>query len=398
MSVPLLALQTLLVLQIAQPQLNQEATPSVWGYSVALSRDDYILGPGDVLNVVVEGGCNDVMLMAGLLPSAICRVSGDGSLQMPGVGQLSVDGLSIEESQHRLQLLARRYYPGLRIGLSLIEPRLISVWISGMVNTPGRYPLHSIHRVSDLVLAAGGIAPFGSRWGTMHMPDGSVAEIDLSFGADGQPANDPYIVNGASVVIPPVSRPVFVLRPGEVLLASDGTLIEGSRNHVEAWDVLEGETIPGFLQRMGGPDGRVDLTGTALISAGLQTPVWTSEEGFIRQTVLPGDTLRLAVLGNHVYVAGAVHNPGSVLYQSGMTVQQCIDMAGGAQNAGRTGRTLLSRNGAVLARGGSALAMNARPGDVIEVPYSVESRYQTSIVILASLVTMTATIINLTRN
>jgi hypothetical protein len=42
--------------------------------------------------------------------------------------------------------------------------------------------------------------------------------------------------------------------------------------------------------------------------------------------------------------------------------------------------------------------MNARPGDVIEVPYSVESRYQTSIVILASLVTMTATIINLTRN
>jgi protein involved in polysaccharide export with SLBB domain len=183
-----------------------------------------------------------------------------------------------------------------------------------------------------------------------------------------------------------------------VLLASDGTLIEGSRNHVEAWDVLEGETIPGFLQRMGGPDGRVDLTGTALISAGLQTPVWTSEEGFIRQAVLPGDTLRLAVLGNHVYVAGAVHNPGSVLYQSGMTVQQCIDMAGGAQNAGRTGRTLLSRNGAVLARGGSALAMNARPGDVIEVPYSVESRYQTSIVILASLVTMTATIINLTRN
>jgi len=392
------AILLILALQLPQSTTPVEAPiPSV-GYSETLSRDAYVLGPGDVLTAVVEGGCNDVMLLSGLLPSAVCPVSGDGLLQVPGVGQIAVDGMSIQQAQQQLQTLVRRYYPGISIGLSLSEPRILNVWISGMVEKPGRYSLLAIQKVSDLVLAAGGVTPFGSRRAVMNLPDGGTQGVNLSFGPDGQPALDPYLVNGASVVIPLVDAPVFLARPGEVLLSTDGTLLPNARHQVEAWDSVEGETVSDFLERTGGPEGRIDLARSVLVSGGLEYPIWSSSEGIIQNPVLPGDTIRMAVLGNQVFVAGAVNDPGAILYQSGMTVRDCIDIAGGAGTTGRIGRTLLSRMGREHARGPEALSLEARPGDVIEVPYSLESRYQTTIVILASLVTMTATIINLTRN
>ncbi len=397
----MIILQSLpLILALQLPVMTsplETSTPSV-GYSETLSRDAYILGPGDVLTAVVEGGCNDVMLLSGLLPTAVCPVSGDGLLQVPGVGQIAVDGMSLQEAQQQLQVLVRRYYPGLNIGLSLAEPRMLNVWVSGMVEKPGRYSLLSIQRVSDLVLAAGGITPYGSRRGVMNLPDGGSQGIDLSFGPDGQPSSDPYLVNGASVVIPLVDTPVFLARPGEVLLSTDGTVLPNARHQVEAWDSVEGETVAEFLGRTGGPEGRIDLARSVLISGGQEYPIWSSSLGFIQHPLLPGDTLRMAILGNQVFVAGAVNDPGAVLYQSGMTVRDCIDMAGGTVTSGRIGRTLLSRMGLEHARGSEVLELEARPGDVIEVPYSLESRYQTTIVILASLVTMTATIINLTRD
>ncbi len=392
------ALPLILTLQLpAMTSPLETSTPSV-GYSETLSRDAYILGPGDVLTVVVEGGCNDVMLLSGLLPTAVCSVSGDGLLQVSGVGQISVDGMSMQEAQQQLQALVRRYYPGLNIGLSLSEPRMLNVWVSGMVDKPGGYSLLAIQRVSDLVLVAGGVTPYGSRVGVMNHPDGSSQGVDLSFGPDGQPVCDPYLVNGASVVIPLVDTPVFLARPGEVLLSTDGTVLPNARHQVEAWDSVAGETVVEFLGRTGGPEGRIDMARSVLVSGGQEYPIWSSSQGIIQAPVLPGDTLRMAILGNQVFVAGAVNDPGAVLYQSGMTVRDCIDMAGGAVVTSRIGSTVLSRMGEEHARGSEALSLEARPGDVIEVPHSFESRYQTTIVILASLVTMTATIINLTRD
>lgn len=392
-----LALPLILALQFPLMTNSFEAsTPSV-GYSETLSRDAYILGPGDVLTAVVEGGCNDVMLLSGLLPTAVCHVSGDGLLQVPGVGQIAVDGMSIQEAQQQLRVLVRRYYPGLNIGLSLAEPRVLNVWVSGMVEKPGRYSLLAIQRGSDLVHTAGGVTPYGSRRGVMNLPDGGSQDVDLSFGPDGQPSCDPYLVNGVSVVSPLVDTPVFLARPGEVLLSTDGTVLPNARHQVEAWDSVEGETVAEFLGRTGGPEGRIDLARSFLVSEGLEHPIWSSSQGIIESPVLPGDTLRMAILGNQVFVAGAVNTPGAVLYQSGMTVRDCIDMAGGTLTSSRIGGTMLSRMGETHATGSETLSLEARPGDVIEVPHSFESRYETTIVIIASLVTMTATIINLTR-
>ncbi len=390
----------LLVSQVGQTTYPQgfSGNASEVPYSEVLLRDAYLLGPGDMLTAVVEGGCSDVMILSGLLPAALCPVSGDGSLQVPGVGQIRADGLTLDDAQRQLQALARRYYPGIRIALSLYEPRTITLWVSGMVDNPGRYSLLSVQRVSDLVRAAGGVTPYGSRRGFMYLAGGDSVAVDLSFGDDGRPVSDPYLQNGASVVIPPVLRPVFLVRPGQVIYASNGTLLPNARNLVDAWDFKADETVSEFLRRTGGPEGRLDPAGSVLVSEGGEYPIWSPAEGFSPRLLMPGDTLRIAYQANQVYVSGAVNRPGTILYQGGMTVRDCVNLAGGANAGGRTGGTVLSRMGSEIARGADAMALEVRPGDVIEVPYSVGARYQTTIVVLASIVTMTATIINLTRN
>lgn len=128
-------------------------------------RSTYVLGPGDIVSIVVEGGSSQILLGAGVLPWIECTVGGDGYLSVSGIGAVAVNGLTIDEAQQSLQRKAVGYYPSIRIILSLFEPRMLRVSIGGMVDQPVIYQLTALSRVSDAVLIAGGISAYGSRRG-----------------------------------------------------------------------------------------------------------------------------------------------------------------------------------------------------------------------------------------
>ncbi|MCD4706334.1 MAG: polysaccharide biosynthesis/export family protein [Candidatus Sabulitectum sp.] len=358
-----------------------------------VDRNEYILGAGDVLQVVVEGGTSEAMIFSGLSSISPCQVSGDGAIQISGIGQLDVTGMTISQAENALQRLTRLYYNRVTVGLTLLQPRTVKVWITGMVARPGQYTLYAINRVSDLVTAAGGMSSYSSRIGWMVTASGDSIFVDLHFNpATGRPASDPFVDGGAGVVFELVRSPVYVIRPG-IRNYNDAYAVP----EVETWEAFSGETIEELMYRIGGITGDVDLARSTLITPRGPSPVWVPNQGFTDQLVQAGDTLRLVVHGNDIYVAGAVHQRGIISYAPGASVRVYVERAGGKVYNANMGGTTVTRDGVQIASGEEALDTEVLPGDVIEVPYNWVARHAQEIGIFATVVGVTSVIINLSR-
>ncbi len=359
----------------------------------SIDRDDYLLSAGDVLQVVIEGGTSVAMMGSGLASIAPCQVSSGGSIQLSGIGQLSVTGMSINEAEVALQQLANRYYHRIQLGLTLLQPRTVKVWITGMVARPGRYTMYATNRVSDLVISAGGMSSFSSRKGWLLTENADSTFVDLHFDPEtAQPICDPFVTGGSSVSFLLITSPVYVIRPG-VRSYSDAYAIP----EIETWDSKQNETVEEFIYRIGGISGDIDLARSTLLGASESTPIWRENFGFSDSEINPGDTLRLVVHGNDVYIAGAVHQRGIVSYMPGADAEVYIERAGGTVYNGNTGGATITRDGALIASGNDALEMEILPGDIIEVPYGWVASNSYKIGLFATVVGITSVIINLAR-
>lgn len=113
-----------------------------------IDPSEYILGPGDQLEMVVWGGIEVSFNMT---------VSPDGSISVPNVGILKVAGLTVADAEKLLVGKSRKIYPKAQVSLRLIEIRSMMVSISGAVVSPGVYGLTSVDRLSTLISGAGGL-------------------------------------------------------------------------------------------------------------------------------------------------------------------------------------------------------------------------------------------------
>ncbi len=110
----------------------------------------YRVGPGDVLEISVEGRPD---------LSRIPTVQTTGSVFLPGVGELAVRGLTPEEIAARIeQRLAGQQPEATRVTVRVKEYLSQFDWVRGAVQQPGRKPLRSGTRLVDALLDAGGFA------------------------------------------------------------------------------------------------------------------------------------------------------------------------------------------------------------------------------------------------
>ena len=123
-----------------QPNLNI-ATP-----------ENYILGPGDELNITLSG-LNETDFDA--------KLSRDGSIKVEYVGLISLTGLTIEQAKQRIFARMAKSYPALTMGktklnLSLSNGRSIRVTVIGEVERPGGYQVSALATVFNVVYITGG--------------------------------------------------------------------------------------------------------------------------------------------------------------------------------------------------------------------------------------------------
>ncbi|KJR97921.1 MAG: periplasmic polysaccharide biosynthesis/export protein [Desulfobulbaceae bacterium BRH_c16a] len=116
------------------------------GY-IALAQD-YLVGPGDVLSITVYD--NDDL-------KTKVRVSSDGAIVMPLLGQVNVNKLSISAITEKITgLLADGYIVNPQVNVFVDEFRSKKVVVLGNVNKPGLIELSGPTTFLELISKAGG--------------------------------------------------------------------------------------------------------------------------------------------------------------------------------------------------------------------------------------------------
>ena len=106
----------------------------------AINSDEYIVGPNDVFNLGIYGYINQQIQVA---------VSLEGTLIIPTVGEVNVNGITLTEARSRVISKVKKRYYSSDISFTLASPKTFIIKISGL--NQGNFPVNSVTRVSQLL-------------------------------------------------------------------------------------------------------------------------------------------------------------------------------------------------------------------------------------------------------
>lgn len=184
-------------------------------------EDAYILGPSDVISVMVYGQ-DEFNIQT--------RIKPDGSIVMPLIGKVTASGQTVIG-------LADDIAGKLRRGNFLRDP-IVNIEVSqynsqyvrvvGMVGSPTIIPLDRPYNVLDVLLRAGWVRADGSRYVLLHRAAGGEPErIDTDELARSGPAAQITLRPGDTLFVEPAEVVYLtgqVLRPGAYQLEPDMTI------------------------------------------------------------------------------------------------------------------------------------------------------------------------------
>jgi protein involved in polysaccharide export with SLBB domain len=279
---------------------------------------NYIIGPGDQLNVNVYG------VQETSIP---LTVSPEGNILIPNVGQIQVAGLSIENATQKISsLMSRTAYSTIRSGASRINVNVgqiksISITVIGS-NRPGNYTVPSLATAFNALFVAGGPSQFGSFRSIELIRNNKLYKtIDLyRFLVNGDGSDNITLQNNDVIRIPTyktrviidgyVKRPgLFEMLPGETL----GDLIKYSSGFNDSAYTASVKIV----QFTGKELGVKDVTANTFDAYKMQ-----GGDSVIVSKVLNRFT-------NRVTLTGAVFREGVYELKEGMTLRDLIDRADG---------------------------------------------------------------------
>ena len=168
---------------------------------------NYLLGPGDVLNLTVWGAANFRHELT---------VDRSGELMIPKVGPVRVWGLPFDKAQVAVKEAINHYFRNCEMSLTLGKLRTIQVYVVGEVEAPGNYPVSSLGTIINALAAAGGPSHNGSLRGVRVTRGNQIlATVDLyDMLLSGDRNKDVQLQNGDTIFVPVIGPVVAVA--GEV--------------------------------------------------------------------------------------------------------------------------------------------------------------------------------------
>ncbi|MCC6209185.1 MAG: polysaccharide biosynthesis/export family protein, partial [Gammaproteobacteria bacterium] len=104
---------------------------------------EYIIGPGDSVIVQLFGKENNQYELT---------ITRDGALLFPGIGPLSVAGLTFARLQDEIQTRVQRQLSGVSASVTLGRIRSIRVFVLGDADTPGSYVVSGMSTLTNALL------------------------------------------------------------------------------------------------------------------------------------------------------------------------------------------------------------------------------------------------------
>lgn len=276
------------------------------------------------------------------------------------------------------------------------------VTISGVVKTPGSYPMAEGMTLEDLIVLAGGLAP------DTYKAEAVIARQAISASADGSDV----LVEESSAVVPVAAH--FAVTPAErrtALKAFDRITVRNAKGWepretvsiqgevvAPGYYTLKGrsETITSLIQRAGGlkdgalPEGAVLMrtdpsAGSLAATGGSKERVVTIDlaqalksPGGAEDIVLnDGDEVLVPINPGTVEVRGAVRQPLTLQYRDGFGVEDYLAICGGCLDKADRGKLVVygANNAVQIASGRDGTGLTITPGSVIEVPLIKESEW-----------------------
>lgn len=115
---------------------------------------DYVIGPGDILEISVwkEEALTRAVVV---LP--------DGKISFPLIGEVQAAGRTLTDLKVELVSRLTKYAPKEEVSLEVKQVNSMLVYVIGRVNQPGRFALNTNVNVLQALSIAGGLNPFAKR-------------------------------------------------------------------------------------------------------------------------------------------------------------------------------------------------------------------------------------------
>lgn len=158
-----------------------------------------VIGPGDTVRI-------SAYRYPDLTTEA--RLSDQGKLNVPLVGEMSLKGMTPDEAAKRIadRLKSGKYINDPQITVTVVQARSRLVSVLGNVKNPGRYVLDGTSaRISDVIAMAGGLDPNASDKITVQRNGGEKSEplsVDFSSIIEGDVSKNIEVSGGDSVFVP----------------------------------------------------------------------------------------------------------------------------------------------------------------------------------------------------
>jgi len=271
--------------------------------------DAYILGPGDSLQVELL----DIPELSGTY-----TIGPDGTLYLPRLRALYVEGLTVEELRYFLTQQFKAYVRNPDIYVRPVGYKPVRIYVGGEVRRPGYYNLSGSQQLSTLSQSAEAAqAPSGnpaaeSRPGLNQVPGGGAGAASgnglSTFGIQFPTVFD--AIRTAQGITPFSDLAVVQVTRRQPLSAGGGRI----------------RTELNFLSLItkGDESQNIRLFDGDVVSVG-KSPV------VLREQLLKAGQTNLSPQFIQVYVSGRVKSPGGVTVPQGASLTQAISLAGGTQ-------------------------------------------------------------------
>jgi polysaccharide export outer membrane protein len=153
-SVRILLLAASLLFVLGAGAQAQETKPAAATPAALDFGPDYLLGPGDVIDISVW---KDETLTKSL------TVLPDGKVSFPLIGEIKAAGRTVAQLKQEITKKISPYAPDPTVSVEVRQVNSMLIYVIGRVNSPGRFVLNTNVNVLQALTMAGGFGPLSKR-------------------------------------------------------------------------------------------------------------------------------------------------------------------------------------------------------------------------------------------